>query len=215
MTLKSAAGRALLLVLLLQAAVYYAIASRGDIIPQASPLSEFPPAAGAWQTVREFPMEKDVQEVLRADDTLNRIYTNGPETASLFVAFFKTQRYGQAPHSPKNCLPGAGWSPSRDRKLLIDVPGRPEPIQVNDYVIQKGNERSVVLYWYQSHNRAIAGEIEAKIWLVADAIRHRRSDTALVRVMVPVRENDVETAEKTAIAFTRATYPELMRQLPQ
>jgi EpsI family protein len=72
----------------------------------------------------------------------------------------------------------------------------------------------VVLYWYQSHNRAIASEYSAKIWLVADAIRYRRSDTALVKVVVPVRGNDIEGAVKTGTGFVQSVYPQLLKQLP-
>ena len=126
--------------------------------------------------------------MLKADDSLNRVYIS-PERnagASLFIAFFRTQRYGQSPHSPKNCMPGAGWQPMEDTKISIAIPGRDTPIVINKYVIAHGDEQSVVLYWYQSHNRVIAGEYSAKFWLVADAIRYSRSDTALVRVIVPV-----------------------------
>lgn len=214
---RSIPARILVLVLLLQAIGYYAVASRREVMPAATALANFPQSLPGWTMAREYPIEKEVQDVLRADDTLNRVYLNGADmqTASLFVAFFKTQRFGQSPHSPKNCMPGSGWEPTRDRKVYIPVPGAAAPIQVNDYVIQRENDQSVVLYWYQDHSRAIAGEIEAKFWLVADAIRFHRSDTALVRIMVPVRGNDIDGAERTAIAFTRAVYPDLMRQLPK
>lgn len=210
-------ARILTVVLLAQAAAYYAVASRREIMPAAPALASFPQLTGGWTMQREFPLEKEVQDVLRADDTINRVYANSAtgESASLFVAFFKTQRFGQSPHSPKNCMPGSGWEPMRDRKVYIPVPGAAQPIQVNDYVIQRGNDQSVVLYWYQSHSRAIAGEVEAKFWLVADAIRYHRSDTALVRIMVPVRGNDVDGAERIAIGFTRAIYPDLIHQLPK
>jgi EpsI family protein len=81
-------------------------------------------------------------------------------------------------------------------------------------VIARGDEQSLVLYWYQSHDRVIAGEFSAKLWLVSDAIRYRRSDTALVRVVVPV-SGTREAAEETGIAFVRAVYPDLVRQLPK
>ena len=129
------------------------------------------------------------------------------------IAFFRTQRYGQSPHSPKNCLPGSGWQPVEDTKVPVDVPGRNAPIIVNKYVIAKGNEQSVVMYWYQSHNRVIAGEFAAKFWLIADAIRYSRSDTALVRVIVPVSSNR-EAAETAAVSFVRAVYPDVVRQFP-
>jgi EpsI family protein len=214
--LKGAPAVVLTFTLGAQTAAYYAVASRSEVVPNVAPLKTFPQSAAGWNTVREFPLEKEVQDVLRADDSLNRVYVNSSQTASasLFVAFFRTQRFGQSPHSPKNCLPGSGWEPTEDRKLPITVPGRAEPITVNEYVIQHGEEQSVVLYWYQSHNRVIAGEVAAKFWLVLDAIRFRRSDTSLVRVIVPVREGSIDVAKNTAVEFARAVYPDVVRQLP-
>jgi EpsI family protein len=208
--------RILTVVLLLQAVAYYAVASRSEKIPSVESLSAFPRTSGHWTVEREYPIEKEVQDVLKADDTLNRAYVNSERTAGafLFIAFFKTQRYGQSPHSPKNCLPGAGWLPSEDSKLPVTVPGLAAPIVVNKYVIARGDQQSLVLYWYQSHSRVIAGEFAAKFWLVADAIRYHRSDTALVRVIVPVAGTR-SGAEKTAVEFVQAVYPDVTRQLPQ
>jgi EpsI family protein len=214
--LKGLPVRILALALLLQAVAYYAVASRQEITPTATALNEFPQVSNGWKVERDFPIEKEVQDVLKPDDTLNRFYVNAEQTesASLFIAFFKTQRHGQAPHSPKNCLPGSGWLPTEDSKIPVSVPGRAEPVVINKYVIERGDQKSLVYYWYQSHNRIIAGEFTAKFWLVADAIRYRRSDTALVRVIVPVRK-ELPAAEETAKAFVRATFPDIVRHLPQ
>jgi EpsI family protein len=214
--LRSWPGRVLALLLTLQAAAYYAVASRSEIIPEILPLTTLPASSGQWTAVREFPIEKETQDVLRADDTLSREYVHGANSqhAGLFIAFFKTQRFGQAPHSPKNCLPGSGWEPAEDSKLPVSVPGQDMPIVVNKYVVARGENKTVVLYWYQSHGHVIASEFAAKFQLVADAVRYRRSDTALVRVMVPVQDS-VEAAEKTAVVFTQAVYPDIAARLPQ
>src|SRR5579885_2476640 len=114
--LKRAPARALAVALLAQACVFYAVASRGELTPEAAPLSDFPQTVAAWSGVHDYPLEKEVQDILRADDTLNRLYVDpGGDAASLFIAFFKTQRFGQTAHSPKNCLPGSGWEPTEDR----------------------------------------------------------------------------------------------------
>ena len=210
-------ARILTAILLLQAGVFYGMAVRADVTPAIAPLALFPKSINGWITIQDAPLEKEVLDVLKADDTLNRRYLNaaGTEDAFLLIAFFKTQRNGQAPHSPKNCLPGAGWSPLEDTRITIPVPGRPEPITANKYVVQHGAEKSVTLYWYQSHQRVIASEYSAKFWLVADAIRYRRSDTALVRVVVPVRGNEVAAATKTGVEFVQAVFPDVVKQLPR
>jgi EpsI family protein len=201
-------------VLLLQAAGFYAL-SRRENVPSARLLSELPRQFQAWQMTQEVAIDPNIQDVLRADDTVNRMYSDSANgrVASLFVAFFRSQRSGQAPHSPKNCLPGSGWVPTDSAVASIRIPGRIEPIRVNRYLVSKGDQRTLVLYWYQSRDRVIASEYAAKFYLVADAIRHNRTDTALVRISVPLT-GDQGDAERTAEDFVQSFFISLRQFLP-
>jgi EpsI family protein len=203
-------------VLILQTGLFYAVASRTEEIPNIAPLSSFPESVGGFTSVRTVPLDQETQDVLKADDTLERIYLGPGRTNQvvLFVAYFKTQRYGQSPHSPKNCLPGSGWEPIYADRPGIPVPGWSTPIVVNRYVVEKGDDKSVILYWYQSHSRVIASEYSAKFWLVADALRYHRSDTALVRISVPVGGGDIDGATHLAVQFAQAVFPQLLKQMP-
>jgi|SRR5579862_2915102 len=203
-------------VLVIQAVLFYS-ASRGENTPLSLPLSSIPALMSSWHLAQESPVEADVQDVLKADDLLNRTYVSDMGAANLFIAFFKSQRYGQAPHSPKNCLPGSGWQPSESGAVDIAVPGG--SINVNHYLVAKGESESLVLYWYQSQGRVVADEFAAKFWLVADSIRKHRSDAALVRIVVPVYPGDKTEqrakAEKTAAAFVATAYPVISSYLPR
>ncbi len=203
-------------ILLTQAGVFYGF-SRGEKPPVYRSLDQFPTTLGSWRMIQQGVMEPEVKEVLRADDYITRFYadTNSRRYANLFVAFFKSQRAGQAPHSPKNCLPGSGWVWTVSDTIPIDIEGRGQPIQVNRYVVQKGDDKSVVLYWYQSRERVIASEYTAKIWVVADAIRYNRTDTSLVRVVVPFKNDDMQTATKTGTDFVQAFFNPLKTFLPK
>ena len=202
--------------LILQGIVFYAVALRAENTPTVSPLDDFPANVAGWQMYKDVKIEQETLDVLKADDTLNRVYINSAHDAStfLFIAFFKTQRYGQSPHSPKNCLPGNGYEPIESGVMTVAIPGRSEPVQVNRYLTARGDEKSVTLYWYQSHDRIIAGEFAARFWLIADSIRFHRSDTSLVRIVVPVRNGDADAATRTAVDFMKAVFPPLARQLP-
>lgn len=205
------------LLLLLQAFVFYARARGTESVPLIRPLAEFPSMPGdGWRMVRESAIDEKVQEVLRADDTLSRGYAveGVPVVVDLFMAYFKSQRYGQKPHSPQNCLPGSGWEPSRIGFLPVKVAGRAEPIEVNRYLVQRGPYKSLVLYWYQSHNRVVASEYRAQIWSVVDAIKMNRSDTSIVRIVVPVEKMDDAKAEEIAIRLTQAVFPHLEKYFP-
>ncbi len=214
--LKTTKARVLTLALVAQLAGLFAI-SRQERVPLARPLNQFPTELGSWDMYSQSSVEQAVLDVLRADDVLSRTYYDSgtKRGADLFIAYFKSQRSGQAPHSPKNCLPGSGWMPSESDVLEIPVSGRPGgSISVNRYVVSKGDDRSVVLYWYQAHNRVIASEYRAKLYLVADAIRYNRTDTALVRIVVPVLGNRVDEATDAARAFVQALFPSLRDYLP-
>ena len=212
--LKSTPARVLAILLVAQAVLFYSL-SHGEAVPLARPLAQFPTQVGGWQMTQEGVIEQDVKDALKADDYLMRDYQipNSPAQANLYVAFFKTQRTGQTPHSPKNCLPGSGWQPSSSTIVSVAIPGQAEPIRVNQYIVSKGTYKDVVMYWYQSHGRAVASEYSAKLYVIADALRYNRTDTALVRVVVPI-EGSQETAVRQATDFVQALFVPLKQLLP-
>lgn len=214
--LKSRPAQILTLVLLVQAGVYYGRAKTTERVPLIRPFAEFPQEMGQWRLVSEGVVEQEILDVLKADEILNRYYvsTDGAGSgANLFIAYFKSQRTGVAPHSPKNCMPGSGWTPAQYSILPVEV-AADRPMEVNRYIVSKGESKSLVIYWYHSHNRTVASEYSAKIYTVLDSMRYNRSDTAIVRVLIPVANNDEALAEKSALDFVRATFPHLSQFFP-
>ncbi len=211
--LNSTPARLVTVFLVIQSALLYS-SIRTEFVPNSRPLAELPRTIAPWTMVQESFVDKETMDVLKADDTLNRVY-QGPtgDQASLFVAAFRTQRNGKSPHSPKNCLPGSGWTQLSSDDYSIDV-GLPAPIVVNRYVIVHGEERELVLYWYQSRGRVVADEFKAKFWVVADAMRLNRTDTALVRVIVGIVNNDEGAATRTGASFVQAFFNTLRQYLP-
>ena len=225
--LKSKYVRGLTIVLVLQAILFYS-ASHGDSRPLQRPLKEFPDTIPGWQLISQGVVEKETLDVLRADDVMSRFYVpaNMPDLATLnreglmnrakelFVAYFSTQQTGQSPHSPKNCLPGSGWQQVDSGQLVVPIAGMPNPIIINKYIVSRSESESLVLYWYQSHGRVVASEFSAKFYLVADSLRYHRSDTALVRNVVPVVREDVAGALAGGTSFVQAIFPEVYHYLP-
>ncbi len=212
---QSKSVRVLSFVLILQAAMFYGF-SRAERVPQHRSLAQFSLDKSPWRMTQELEMDKESLDVLKADDILSRAYVDSDTggMATLFVAYFSTQRTGKAPHSPKNCLPGSGWTQAQAGTVSIPIAGEAVPIRVNQYVISRGENESVVLYWYQSHNRVIASEYSAKIYTVTDSIRFNRSDTALVRVVVGVENGDRQKAINTATSFVKTFFEPLKEYLP-
>jgi EpsI family protein len=189
-----------------------------EIIPQRRPLSSFPRTLDTW-TGTDVPMTQDVLDVLGPGDFLLRDYrdTNPHPKPDvfLFIAYFPSQRAGDTIHSPKNCLPGAGWTPIRADRITVDVAGR-TPFQANRYLIAKGDDRQLVLYWYWAHDRAVASEYAAKFYLIADSIRMHRTDGSLVRLSMPLAPGESsERAERDLIAWAARVVPLLNTYIPQ
>jgi EpsI family protein len=189
---------------------------RNEVRPEGQTLASLPQQWNNWSMIRESPVETDVAELLRADETLNRVYAKeSMSPVGLFIAFFKSQRTGVSPHSPKVCLPGAGWVPLGNRNIEIPVQGWSSPtITVNRYIVGKENTRSVVLYWYETPYRVIANEFAAKIFTVADGLRHRRSDTSLVRVIVWTDAEHLDQAESIGVKFVQDFFPRIREHFP-
>ena len=189
---------------------------RAEYQPTIAPLAGLPSTIANWRMVGEYPIEKEVQDVLRATDTVNRIYVDpqSPYPVSLFIAHFKSQRNGVAPHSPKNCLPGNGWVSEKNEIVNVPVPGVVGGIEVQKYIVQKGESKSVVVYWYQSHGRVVASEYEAKAYVVIDAIAKNRTDTSLVKVSTPVINNDIAAATDATNRYIADSFATISAALP-
>ena len=187
--------------------------SHGERIAPHRPLREFPLVLGNWQGA-DSPIMPRIVKAASVDDYLNRVYTNGSGApVAFYVGYYESQQTGDWVHSPKNCLPGTGWEAMKAGRVIIDVPGR-SPIQVNQYLVKKGLDELVVLYWYQGRGRVIASEYLGKVWLVADAITRNRTDVALVRISTPTGDGE-ERARKGLVEFAQAAYPRLTQFLPE
>ena len=216
------AGRAAIVsCALLVASVAVTRASRVEPTPIRAPLSDLPLSMGRWTGQVEPPLAQRILDVLKADDYTVRTYrTADGRVANLYIGYYDSQRQGDTMHSPLNCLPGAGWTPMSITRIPLTVPtaaGRPtgtRAVVVNRVVIERGLNRQLVLYWYQSHGRVIASEYWGKIYTVLDAIRLNRTDGALVRVIVPISGGDDAGAQRTASSFVESLFPLLHRHLP-
>ena len=203
------------LLLLLITAALLRMHGNGDVIPAHKPLSQVPDVIEGW-TGRDVTIDKETLDVLGSGDFLSRLYSQPGVLAQigLFVAYFPTQRTGVTIHSPKHCLPGAGWSFESSKSVtLTDALGKQH--HVGEYVITNGDLRQFVIYWYRSHGRSVASDYEAKFYLLIDAMRMNRTDGALIRVMTPIDPlSGVAAAKARAEAFTKDLMPMLPRFIP-
>ena len=174
------------------------------------PLRDFPAAIASWHS-EDLPFDAEDVKEIGVDDYTNREYFGASRPIELYIGYYKDQRSGDAIHSPKNCLPGAGWEPVRSTRLQIGSADK--PVLVNEYIVEKGTSRDLVLYWYQTHGRIVASEYWAKFWLVADGVRHRSTDGAMIRIWTTAEDGE-ESAQARATDFARRVYPQVSEFLP-
>jgi EpsI family protein len=210
--------RFLLAVLLLATtAVFLQAHGRVEHFPNRLPLASFPKQLNGWNGT-DVSIDQDVLDVLGAGDFLLRVYRteeNNQPYVDLFIAYFPSQRAGDTIHSPKNCLPGAGWRPVESSRINVSLPGH-EPFPANRYVISKGQDQQLVLYWYWAHDRAVASEYWAKFYLVADSMRLNRSDGSIVRVTTPLRSGETtDMAQQRLLSFSGGVVPLLNQYVPR
>ena len=208
-----------LFVVFVAASQVIARAERTEAIPARQPFKALPMTFSDWKGRVDPPLTDKELKVLGADDYVMRTYSGPRKVAGLYIGYWESQRRGDTVHSPLNCLPGSGWQPVSHRRLRVTVNGSgvAPQVEVNRYVIQKGLDRQLVLYWYQSHGRVVASEYWGKFHLVADAVRLGRSDTAIVRVISPIADStsDAEqAAERNAIEFMQRLFPALSDFIP-
>jgi len=172
---------------------------------------------GGW-TGEDISIEQDTLDVLGAGEFLLRDYDNRADPQppiNLFIAYFPSQKTGDTIHSPSHCLPGAGWVPTQRETIQIARPDG-STFPANRYVVTKGGDRELVLYWFQAHNRAVASEYWAKYYLVSDSIRMNRSDGGLVRLITPMLQGEsAAVAEKRLLTFDSNLLPILDQYIPR
>jgi EpsI family protein len=175
----------------------------GEAHVERRSLAEFPAQLGEWrQRGADEKFTAEVEQILRADDYVMRDYA-APDgrTANFYVGYYFTQRNGATYHSPLNCLPGAGWTMREPALVRITPAGGGAPFEANRYVLESADSRQLLIYWYQGHGRAVASEYWGKFYNVVDSVRLRRSDGAMVRVMVPFGRDEaaaLRSAEELA-----------------
>ena len=204
--------------LLLAGVALFLRARRGDeFMPPRQQFTSFPYRLGAW-VGSDVNVDPDMLQVLGQGDFLTRDYhiPSGDDPGiDLFVAYFPTQRAGDTIHSPKNCLPSAGWMPVDSSRIEIDLP-RMRPFLANRYVIAKGSQRGLVLYWYLAHGRAIASDYLAKFYLVRDSIRLNRSDGSLIRISTELGQDEtVANAQRRLLSLLTVVYPVMDTYVPR
>lgn len=205
-------------IILISAFAWHFSPSVASNFPSRDPLVLFPTQMSGWSGQRQS-LNENTERVLAADDYLLANYTNpdAAASASVFIAYYKSQTDGSGIHSPEVCIPGGGWEVSKwtkkDTGLTVS---NGSTLQVNRAIIQNGINRQLVYYWFEQRGRHLTGAYATKFYTIYDSLSRGRTDGALVRVLTPINAGErVAIAEKRLQGFLALTLAELPNYLPE
>jgi EpsI family protein len=173
--------------------------------PLALPLEQIDSNILGWKAIGEQTLPPGTLKALDATSYLSRSYRKGDSELGLFVAFYAQQRAGESMHSPKHCLPGAGWEIWQQGFASVRVNG--EQFEINQDRIENLGSRQLMFYWYQSRNRIIASEYLGKLFLARDTLVSGQTAGSIVRIILP----DTAGARQEGLEFATKLIPAVWR----
>jgi len=187
-----------------------------EVFPARTSFDEFPMTLGAWIGRRDS-LEGIYQDALKLDDYLLANYAQASgRPVNLYIAYYNSQRKGEAVHSPRSCLPGGGWQlRDFDQRTLSNVNVDGRPLRVNRTLIELGNQHQLVYYWFQQRGRIITNEFAVKWYLFWDALTRHRTDGAMIRLIIalPATASEAE-ADRSLTDLASRIAPTLTHYVP-
>ncbi|MEW5744169.1 MAG: exosortase C-terminal domain/associated protein EpsI [Nitrospirota bacterium] len=181
-------------------------------VPMNKSFGEFPVSHREWRMLSQTSFSEAVLRVLKPTDYLFRRYADGSDTpVYLYIGYHGGGKNSGGIHSPKHCMPGAGWYEALEEKISVDVGGR--RMQLVKTVYQKGDEKELFLYWYQVKGRALSDEYSLKAYEIINSMLYRRRDSAFIRISVPIT-GDEQRSFEAGVKFIKDFYPVITEYLP-
>ncbi|MGA1841308.1 MAG: exosortase C-terminal domain/associated protein EpsI [bacterium] len=203
-------------IILIIGIIFFHLLPESKVIPIKKPLETFPRKIGNWTFSEQIIFSDTVTSLLGVDDYIQFEYISpDKKKIDLYVSYFNSQKEGKGFHSPKNCMPGAGWNVVKCEPEQFNIhQSKPVTIDINKMIILKGAEQAIVFYWFQSRGRFIRSEYMQKIYLVLDSILKRRTDGSFVRIMTSVEKGQEEQEMENLREFTEQVIYILKGYLP-
>lgn len=189
---------------------------RVELQPKRKDFMEFPLELGKWKG-RGDHLEQIYLDELKLDDYLLVDFADEQgRPVNFYMAYYASQRKGESAHSPRTCVPGGGWemfglAPYKVAGITVNG----QPLTVNRAVIQRGEQKQMMYYWFQQRGRVLTNEYLVKWMIFWDALTRNRTDGALIRVVVPVAPGeDVAETEQRLQGFLREATGQLSNFVP-
>lgn len=191
------------------------IAAKDDSVAQPRDISlaeAVIPAINSWTGSGSSALSSTVVDALELDDYVNQNFVKRDDTVSLYVGYYLNQVKVGAAHSPLVCFPGQGWMLSDRENKLFRVGD--DQLHLAQMVINKGEEKQLVLYWFQAYDQTSPETFRQKLILLRAKLLFSREDNAFVRVMVPFGgERSMQQAQTIGEDFIQSFYPAFKKYL--
>ena len=165
--------------------------------PARDSFADFPTDVGGWVGKRDV-LQSVYLDRLNLDDYVLADFReagDGP-TVNFYSAYYQSQDNSRAIHSPHDCIPGGGWEITGFEQRSIPATSSTPTFKANRAIVQLGDHRQIVYYWFDERGRQITNEYVARWYLFWDALTRHRTDGALVRFVATLppggNESDVD-----------------------
>jgi EpsI family protein len=188
-----------------------------SILPDHRDFAEFPMAFDRWHG-RRGDIDANVLGELKLTDYVIADYSESFDKLpiNLYVAFYASQTIGSSIHSPSTCIPGGGWRIVDNQVVTVPLPGLAAPVSLSRLVIQRGEAREMVYYWFDERGRDVTDQFAAKWHLMQESYHHHRTDGALIRYVTALAPGeDLAHAEERLRGFLALTVPTVEQFLPE
>jgi EpsI family protein len=206
---------AIIALLLAGTAVFLRALDRHQSVLPRMALASFPVELSSWAGT-DIPIPAETLKSLGAGEFLQRTYrdpTSSGAYVDLFVKYIPDQR-ALFHHLPQLCMEGSGWSPVESGTTTLAFPDD-VPFSASRYLIAKGDDRQLVLFWYSARGRRAASEDWMNVYLALDLLRLNRSDNALIRMNTELQPGEKpEDAERRLLSFAGLVNPLLKSYIP-
>ena len=206
---------AIVILLLVGTALFLRALDRKQSVLPRTALASFPLALKSWAGT-DIPIPAETRKRLGTGEFLQRMYkdpVNGGAYVDLYVAYIPDQ-HALFSHLPQVCPAGAGWSPEESGTTTLAFPGD-TPFPANRYVITKGEDRQLVVFWYSVRGRRVAAQDWMNAYLALDSLRLSRTDNAMIRMNTALQPGErPEDAERRLLSFAGLVNPLLKNYIP-
>jgi EpsI family protein len=206
---------AIVILLLAGTALFLRALDRKQSVLPRTALASFPLELKSWAGT-DIPIPAETRKSLGSGEFLQRTYKNpviGGAYVDLYVAYIPDQ-HALFRHLPQVCLEGAGWSRVESGATTLAFPGD-APFPANRYVIAKGDDRQLVVFWYSVRGRRVATQNWMNAYLAFDSLRLSRTDNAMIRMNTELLPGEKpEDAERRLLSFAGLVNPQLKNYIP-